>query len=1224
MRLRLFLSIALLLSLLPTAATAQDIAVYGAPASTSWNTDVVNKLIATGQFDSVTGVLVNSSTPTLANMLDYDAILVYSDTGFNNATTLGDRLADYMDAGGGIVMCTFAYYGGSATLSIKGRIRTDNYLPFDGSSQSSGGALTLSILDPSHAIMDGVSTFNGGSSSYRNNITFHAGVDEIANWSNGVALVAAWSPPSSDGTIAGLNFYPPSQDSRGDFWSTSTDGALIMANALTFVGGGSPPIADAGSEYLINEGSTPVLNGSGSTDPNNDIISYEWDCTDDGVFDVVATTATTTGCTYGDQDTHILRLRVTDAVGNESEDTATVTVQNVAPTLLTMVVPPADENAPVTFTATAYDIVEDTVSFEWDFGDGSPTEAGPSVTHTYPDDGSFTIELTLSDEDGGVSTPSTSTLTVSNLPPVIDSMIVEDGVEGSPVDFTASATDVPADTVELTWNFGDGTPDQIGGTVTHTYDDDGEYTVTLSAADEDGGLAAWIETVAIGNIAPVLTGVTLPSPANEGGLLSFSATGTDVSGPDELALTYTWDWGDSSSPTTNQTPTHSYADDGTYTITVTVQDDDGGSDFDEFDLIVANVDPIIGSIPPTFALEAALYSYAPVASDPGDEVFAWSLVQSPASMTIDELSGQIYWLPTFEDSLLGTATMEVAVDDGDGGTDSQLVVINVSNVDTDGDGMPDGWEEANGLDPEDPTDALDDPDEDGINNVGEFQGGTDPFDFDGPEPPINLLPADSGEAVTLLPEFTFQNSYDPQGDEITYDLEVHGNATLTALITSVDELAEGPSSNTTWPSDVALEENSWAWWQVRGHDGTVYSNWSEPTSFFVNEVEEAPPTPTALYPLDGELVALPLSAAFVEWTAVEDPEGSAVTYHVRIWAAEGEEILGEGTVGPPEDDDEEAEAGNSWIIDVALVENTTYRWDVAALDELGNSSAYTELEPFFFSTENEPAEGLAWIDPEEDGDETTLSPRLVVTEAIDPEGTPVQYRFELDLIGSWDSPDFLTRTVTGHGDGTASWDLDATGNVLAEDSEIYGRVRATDSDGVSSAWVSILFIARGENDPPSVPELVAPEDDTVWDSDEAPVFVINNSTDPEGDEITYDIAFWATPHGLDGLAEITGIAGDESGATSIDPPEELELVGDVYWTARAVDALDAASDWADPFLLRFPQDDGDDDDSAAGDDDDDDDATDCSCENSLGGGDGGAPAFLGLLALLGLSRRRRR
>lgn len=216
------------------SAMAQDVAVLGSPNSDSWNDDVVAKITAAGSFDSVTGINVKAMTPTLNELSAYDAVLVYSDAGFSDADALGDVLADYVDAGGGVTVATFAFW--NSGINIGGRLVSDGYLPFTQASQASPGGLTLVPIIVGHPLLNGVSSFNGGTASFHNTVLSIAnGATLVAEWSNGEPLVGALTP--STGTVVGLNFYPPSSDARSDFWVASTDGAVLMVNALNYSSG---------------------------------------------------------------------------------------------------------------------------------------------------------------------------------------------------------------------------------------------------------------------------------------------------------------------------------------------------------------------------------------------------------------------------------------------------------------------------------------------------------------------------------------------------------------------------------------------------------------------------------------------------------------------------------------------------------------------------------------------------------------------------------------------------------------------------------------------------------------------------------------------------------------------------------------------------------------------------------------------------------------------------
>lgn len=63
----------------------------------------------------------------------------------------------------------------------------------------------------------------------------------------------------------------------------------------------------------------------------------------------------------------------------------------------------------------------------------------------------------------------------------------------------------------------------------------------------------------------------------------------------------------------------------------------------------------------------------------------------------------------------------------------------LENKDTDGDGMPDTWEENHGFDPLDPNDADEDADLDGVTNLNEYLLGTNPRD-PLPKPEVDASP----------------------------------------------------------------------------------------------------------------------------------------------------------------------------------------------------------------------------------------------------------------------------------------------------------------------------------------------------------------------------------------------------------------------------------------------------------------------------------------------------
>src|SRR5438132_1222 len=130
--------------------------------------------------------------------------------------------------------------------SLSCRVASDGSYVLQLTGQNATHELTLgTIYEPSSPLVAGVTSFYGGTSSFRdNNPTLNANAVRVADWSNGEPLIVRRT--INGNRRVDLNFFPPSSDSRSDLWVASTDGAKIMANALEFVGLATCDSAPAG------------------------------------------------------------------------------------------------------------------------------------------------------------------------------------------------------------------------------------------------------------------------------------------------------------------------------------------------------------------------------------------------------------------------------------------------------------------------------------------------------------------------------------------------------------------------------------------------------------------------------------------------------------------------------------------------------------------------------------------------------------------------------------------------------------------------------------------------------------------------------------------------------------------------------------------------------------------------------------------------------------------
>jgi len=94
-----------------------------------------------------------------------------------------------------------------------------------------------------------------------------------------------------------------------------------------------------------------------------------------------------------------------------------------------------------------------------------------------------------------------------------------------------------------------------------------------------------------------------------------------------------------------------------------------------------------------------------------------------------------------------------------------------------------------------------------------------------PSIPVLIKPINSSTITNRTPEFLWNNSVDPDGDTLTYDLLVSDESAFAAPIINITNLAEG-TTNTSHVNDTELDLDTEFFWKVRAFDGTQYSDWS--------------------------------------------------------------------------------------------------------------------------------------------------------------------------------------------------------------------------------------------------------------------------------------------------------------------------------------------------------------------------------------------------------------
>ena len=94
-----------------------------------------------------------------------------------------------------------------------------------------------------------------------------------------------------------------------------------------------------------------------------------------------------------------------------------------------------------------------------------------------------------------------------------------------------------------------------------------------------------------------------------------------------------------------------------------------------------------------------------------------------------------------------------------------------------------------------------------------------------PTAPSASSPGNGAVLTDLTPALVINNSYDADGDDLSYTFQVSSNASFTSVVAQTTSYPEGSGSTTGWNVSPALSEGTY-YWRARAYDGQIYSGYS--------------------------------------------------------------------------------------------------------------------------------------------------------------------------------------------------------------------------------------------------------------------------------------------------------------------------------------------------------------------------------------------------------------
>jgi hypothetical protein len=293
---------------------------------------------------------------------------------------------------------------------------------------------------------------------------------------------------------------------------SATTVTLTPGQVATGIDFGNLKVADAGSDQTISEGSLVSLSAP-LRDPNpldGSNFTYAWSVSSTNGQTIPGSTSPTFSFTPVDNGIYTVSLIVTDLDDGNRQytDTAIITATNLAPSVSVGADRSTTEGTPLSFSATVVDPGTDTRTFTWQAlnASGQVLANGTSASFNFTpaDNGTYTIRLSVTDDDGGVGTDEL-TVTATNVRPAVVPPQTVSVPQGTNYTASGSFTDPgTADTWTATVDYGDGAgPRPLALNLNRTYSlsnlygQPGNYTVTITITDDDGAAHAASTTVTV-------------------------------------------------------------------------------------------------------------------------------------------------------------------------------------------------------------------------------------------------------------------------------------------------------------------------------------------------------------------------------------------------------------------------------------------------------------------------------------------------------------------------------------------------------------------------------------------------------------------------------------------------------------------------------------------------------------------------------------------------------